>query len=163
MSESKQCLLMLLILLSPFAYAKSPVFGDYPVKVNQPYKNKSLLLNGKAKSYMTLFKDLNKQKTNFSGHYVLDTFGCGGGCQSIAVINRATGRGFLHPHDFSDCYHEKYGYIGRDLEFKANSRLLILTGRRGADISQCERVYYLVEANHFKTLKQEWLYPTKSK
>ena len=149
---------MLSLLCSPMLSAKEPKFQDFIVKKTNIEQTKKLLLIGDAKRYKTLITELSKQSSNYAGHYVLESFGCGGGCQSIAAYNKKTGKGFLHPHDFGDCYSEKHGFVNRDYEIQENSRLLVLTGRRGTQMHQCEVVYYVVEGDQFKQIAQKWIY-----
>lgn len=83
----------------------------------------------------------------------------------MAVVNllpfiiKKTAKGFLHPEDFRDCYSPSKGFVSRDFAFKANSRLLILTGNRTGEPSRCEKVYYVVQGNQFKQIAQQWIYP----
>lgn len=134
-----------------------PTFEQYKVPMLQ-FKQQKIQLIGRGKWFKTILTDLSKRKANFAGHYVLDDFGCGGGCQSIAVYNHRTGRGFIHPQDFRDCYSEKEGFIGRDYAFKPNSRLLIVTGNRKGNPSECEQVSYIVKGDGFEQIHQRWLY-----
>ncbi len=138
--------------------AESIKFEDYPVQNTQGVFAKNIILKGKNQKYRTLLTELSKQEINFAGHYVLDSFGCGGGCQVLATYNAKTGYGFLHPQNFSDCYSQTHGFISRDYEFQNNSRLLVVTGSRSSKPYQCEKVYYFVHENSFKEIAQHWIY-----
>lgn len=129
----------------------------YPIKLWQGIKQ-PLKLDQRSQSYRTLFKNMTQQPINAAGHYIAETFGCGGGCTSLAIYNAKTGRGFLLPDDFSDCYSQKHGPVMSDIVFEKNSRLLIATGRRGTDIAKCEQVYYVLEGDLVKEIKQQWIY-----
>lgn len=56
-----------------------------------------------------------KQKPNFAGHYVLDSFGCGTGCMATAIVDLRTGVVYRAP------FHEPtYG----ERSYRADSRLV---------------------------------------
>lgn len=159
-SLSPICLLSVGLLLSPNLWAKptpSLEFQRYAVKPQQ-VKPQAIRIEGTNKRYKTLLTELKSQPINYAGHYVLSTYGCGGGCQGIAVYNAKTGSAFIHPEHFSECYSEKYGWRDRDYDMKINSRLLILTGSRHGNIAHCEKVYYLIEGNRFKEIAQQNLF-----
>ena len=133
-------------------------FKKYSANLKTINHAKKLQINGANKKYKTLLTGLSKQPINFAGHYVLDSFGCGGGCQALAVYNAKTGHAFIHPQTFSDCYSQTYGFVSRDYDFHTNSRLLVVTGSRSAQPYQCEKVYYLVDENGFAEISQSWIY-----
>ncbi|HGN1514084.1 hypothetical protein G7032_06650 [Pseudomonas monteilii] len=56
-----------------------------------------------------------KQKPNFAGHYVLDSFGCGTGCMASAIVDLRTGAVYRAP------FHEP---TNGDKSFRADSRLV---------------------------------------
>ncbi|HBO3108344.1 TPA: hypothetical protein L4R04_005423 [Pseudomonas aeruginosa] len=56
-----------------------------------------------------------KQKPNFAGHYVLDSFGCGTGCMASALVDLRTGVVYRAP------FHEP---TSGDKSFRADSRLV---------------------------------------
>lgn len=56
-----------------------------------------------------------KQKPNFAGHYVLDSFGCGTGCMASAIVDLRTGAVYRAP------FHEP---TDGDKSFRADSRLV---------------------------------------
>lgn len=145
-------------LLMQTTWADVPNFEQY--SVNEPNKIivQKIKFNAKSKKFKILLTDISKQDVNFAGYYVLDSFGCGGGCQALATYNAQTGAAFLHPQNFSDCYSKTHGFIERDYEIQKNSRLLVVTGSRTAKAYQCEKVYYLVEKNQFKEIAQHWIY-----
>lgn len=149
---------LMIAVIQTSAKAESIKFEDYSVQNTQGVLAKRITLKGKNQKYKTLLSELSKQEINFAGHYVLDSFGCGGGCQALAIYNAKTGYGFLHPQNFSDCYSQTHGFISRDYEFRNNSRLLVVIGSRSSKPYQCEKVYYIVHENSFKEIAQHWIY-----
>ena len=55
-----------------------------------------------------------KQKPNFAGHYVLDSYGCGTGCMGSAIVDLRSGVVYQAP------FHEPTG----DQSYRADSRLV---------------------------------------
>lgn len=154
---------VIVLLLSQFLFASTLSaqdleFNKYPSNSKQLTELKKLQINAANNKYITLLTKLSKQPINFAGHYVLESFGCGGGCQALAVYNAKTGQAFIHPQNFSDCYSQSHGFVGRDYEFHKNSRLLVVTGSRSTQQGHCEKVYYLVRENHFEEISQSWIY-----
>lgn len=154
---------IILIVLSLYGYSASvfgytvPNFKNYPATLFQGVKQ-PLKLDQKSQRYRTLFKNLTQQPMNAAGHYVAKTFGCGGGCSSLAIYNAKSGRGFLLPTYFSDCYSKQHGVVMNDIVFEKDSRLLIATGSRNGKIEQCEKVYYLLDGDTIKEIQQHWIY-----
>ncbi|KAA8731181.1 hypothetical protein F4V57_13960 [Acinetobacter qingfengensis] len=141
------------ILTASYAlYAKTSTFQDYPAKAYLG-KNQLLKLNQQSKKYRTLLKQMSQQQPNFAGHYVLETVGCGGGCSFALAYNAKTGQSFVLPDTFTDCYSKQNGFQQNDIFFQKDSRLVVATGSRYGNPSQCEEVYYLVEQDRFKHIQ----------
>ena len=143
----------LLALVSFSLYAKTPTFQDYPA---QTYigKNQPLKLTAQSRKYRTLFKQMSQQSPNLAGQYVMETVGCGGGCSFALAYNAKTGRSFILPHTFADCYSKEKGFTQNDIFFQKDSRLIMAVGSRSGDQEKCENVYYLVENNYFKEISK---------
>ena len=137
-----------------------PSFQQYPVKVEK-LKAQPIRIQSDSKRYKTFLTELKKQPINFAGHYVLDSYGCGGGCQGIGIYNAKTGVAFIHQAQFSECYSEKHGWHDRDYDMRINSQLLILIGRRTEDLARCEKVYYLIEGDRLRQIDSEMIFKNK--
>ncbi|APR69704.1 hypothetical protein GPS47_00765 [Acinetobacter haemolyticus] len=144
----------ILALGSSSLYAKTPTFGDYPAK-NYTGKNQPLKLNPQSQKYRTLFKDISQQQPNFAGHYVMETVGCGGGCSLALAYNAKTGQSFMLPDSFADCYSEQKGFTANDIFYQTDSRLVVAVGSRYGNQEMCETVYYHVENDGFKQIKND--------
>ena len=151
-----------LICISLFAFIALPVysapeFKDYPVKVYTG-KKQPLKLTKENKSYRTKFKTLSSSnsKINFAGHYVVDFFGCGGGCASGLIYNAQTGKGdFLPMGALTGCYTDD-GYMDHEVEYKPDSRLFVTFGMIDhADDKECATRYYLEENGKVKLIYKE--------
>ena len=106
-----------------------PRFEDYPAPV---YAGKRAPVNLRsargAGSYRTRLREGAKEGINFAGHYTLVQWGCGTGCLDAAIIDGKTGRVYFPDQlggaglwSWSDNFYDP-------LQFKPNSRLLVLTG-----------------------------------
>ena len=94
----------------------APVFSDYPVKEIRTEKIRAVDLNShpKAKIFKTRLNAVVGKTTNFAGHYVVVTWGCGASCQTVALVDVKSGKVFFAP--FS---------TGLGSEFRIDSSLFI--------------------------------------
>ncbi len=120
-----------LLAISAAAQKSVPKFTQFPAAVEKPH---SLKTKGRPipLKYIGGLKEAAKRGVNFAGHYVLTGRGCGTGCTNAYVINARTGE-TLYPDELFNIdatYGDDYSDI--QLEFKKNSRLLIIHGRPGS-------------------------------
>lgn len=124
----------LMVAFAGFSHAqKVPKFTAYPVKVEKPRITKiNFKQNPDATAYRTRLSEGLKRGVNFAGHFVIVGWGCGTGCTNAGVIDTLTGK-VLWPEEFYNVdatYGE--GYSDVQLDFRKNSRLLIIHGRPGS-------------------------------
>lgn len=130
------------------AQSAVPSFGQYPARVE---KIKNVRVNLKshrtANMFRTNLRNAAKEGVNFAGHYILTTWGCGTNCSQSAIIDARNGRVFFP----SELEGAGFGFCDlpdetEPLVYKANSRLLVLSGFKGGDLDKengrCG-VYYL--------------------
>lgn len=115
---------------------KTPKFIHYRVSVMQT-KKAPLQLDKVSLTYKTRYRLLHQSVPNFAGHYAVTGVGCGAGCIFLLGVDLKTGK----PTDFDlpmgeeliacdESYIDKQGeYIEKDLLYKPNSRLFVVTGR----------------------------------
>jgi len=121
--NATKTLLGLLAFISAEALA-APRFEDFPTPI---YAGKSATvdLNGaKNRQYGSELRLASRQPVNFSGHYILATWGCGASCVMGAVIDAKTGVVTWLP--FTVCCWALE--ITEPLEFRRDSHLLIVHG-----------------------------------
>ncbi|WP_283151275.1 hypothetical protein [Silvimonas soli] len=105
----------------------NPGFADYSVTVIPPNKPAQVqLADAQSRRYASRLREAGHSKPNFAGHYVLASWGCGASCQMTAAIDAKTGSVIWLP--FTVCCWDIN--IQQPLEFKTNSRLLIVHGAR---------------------------------
>lgn len=152
-------LVTLFLAFSSIGYAQSsaPTFTQYAAKVE---KTKNVRVNLKshknANNFRTNLRNAAKEGVNFAGHYILTTWGCGTNCTVSAIIDARNGNVFF-PDQLEG---SGFGFCDlpddtEPLVYRADSRLLILSGFKGGDLNlengRCG-VYYLEWTG--KNLKQ---------
>jgi hypothetical protein len=150
------------LLMTTFVLAqkeKEPSFSDYRVKAQRiTAKQPNLASNKNARMYRTNLRNAAKEGVNFAGHYVLAWWGCGTSCIEAAIIDARTGKVFFP----SVLQGVGAGFCDlpdnvETLDFKPNSRLLILSGFKGADQNQpdgkCGIYYFEWTGTDFKQIK----------
>jgi hypothetical protein len=141
------------------AQSTMPTFTQYAVKVE---KTKNVRVNLKshknANNYRTNLRNAAKEGVNFAGHYILTTWGCGTNCAVSAIIDARNGAVFfpdqLEGSGFGFCD------LPDDTEpivYRANSRLLVLSGFKGGDLNlqngRCGIYYLEWTGTKFKQVK----------
>lgn len=131
-----------------FAQSETPTSTQYAVKVE---KRKNVRVNLRshknANMFRTNLRNAAKGGVNFAGHYILTTWGCGTNCSQSAIIDARNGRVFfpdqLEGAGFGFC---ELPDDAEPVVYQADSRLLILNGFKGGDLSRDNApcgVYYL--------------------
>ncbi|HEY1151365.1 MAG TPA: hypothetical protein VGF27_22490 [Pseudoduganella sp.] len=89
------------------------------------------------------------RRANFAGHFVLATWGCGASCVMGAAIDARTGDVHWLPFTVSN-----WGFdVSQPLEFRRDSRLLVVHGSRDERGSGDETSYYLFDHGKFHELR----------
>ena len=151
--------IFLLTATSALGQKKVPSFSDYRVKAERlTAKQPNLASNKNARMYRTYLRNAAKEGVNFAGHYVLAWWGCGTSCLEAAIIDARTGKVFFPSvlqgvgAGFCDLPDDV-----ETLDFKPNSRLLILSGFKGAVRNQpdgkCGIYYFEWTGANFKQIK----------
>jgi hypothetical protein len=142
------------------AQGKLPKFNAYPATVEKARAKKIDFRHSPgAGTFRTRLTEALREGTDFAGHYKIAGWGCGTGCISGAVIDMRTGRVYF-PEEF---YALSVGwftgeYESEPLKYKANSRMLILSGIPGRENDdgpeqQWGDYYYEWKNNRFRRLK----------
>lgn len=141
-----------LFLLSFSVFSKTPTFSKYNVGTVYDGVNHALVepQSGNV-SVDTLRISASHKKANFSGHFYLYTFGCGGGAICGEILDLKTGRVVTGLPD-------AYDGSSFDLDFKPDSSLLIIYGTSLSSTPSDEEsasdmvVYYNFDSNTLKKL-----------
>jgi hypothetical protein len=125
---------------------KLPRFMDYPVSESFSGKTAPLVLSREARMYRTCLNEAARQKPNFAGHFIVTTWGCGTECIMGAIIDSAKGRVFMLPTTLC-CWGANVDEKFNPVEFKANSKLIILSGARNEKEGDAATRFYKFENN----------------
>lgn len=106
----------------------TPRYEDFPAPV---YKGRSAPLNLRsargAYSMRTRLREGYAEGVNFAGHYILVGWGCGTGCVDAAIIDAKSGKVYF-PDELGGMVVYYWSDNDEALNFKPNSRLLVLSG-----------------------------------
>jgi len=137
---------------------KTPTYSNYVVKVEKKAATKANLnSHSKSKEYRTRLKEaLLNEEVNFAGKYILTQWGCGTACIQAGIIDAQTGTVYLPvilqgvTQGYNPAF-EDYEMI----EFKKNSKLLMIYGTAGYDKNESQEgiSYYEWTGKDFKLLK----------
>ena len=129
--------LLLAFSLIGFAQSTTPTFTQYAVRVQKTKNVKVNLKSHKdANMFRTNLRNAAKEGVNFAGHYILTTWGCGTNCSQTAIIDARNGKVYF-PRELEGA---GFGYCElpdatEAIVSRADSRLLILNGFKGGDLS----------------------------
>ncbi|MCE3607129.1 hypothetical protein LXA47_26530 [Massilia sp. P8910] len=116
-----------LVAALPAWASAAPRFADYPAPaIYQGRGAQPLLADAHSRHYATRLRDAATEKPDFAGRYVLATLGCGASCTMSTAIDAKTGAVAWLP--FTVCCWD--ADVEDHLEYKLNSRLLIVHGAR---------------------------------
>jgi hypothetical protein len=135
--------------LKPEDYPVSKIFSGKPAAPK--------LVTSGQRRFRTMIRDGAKKGTNFAGHYVIAEWGCGTGCEQIAVVDARAG----------DVYDGPFGKLPQgtvllDLNsrgepsaifYRRDSSLLIVKGCPNE--KNCATYYYSWTGTQFKLLRKD--------
>jgi hypothetical protein len=130
------------------AQSTAPAFTRYAAKVeNRKNVRVNLRSHKNANMFRTNLRNAAKEGVNFAGHYILTTWGCGTNCSQSAVIDARNGKVYfpdeLEGAGFGFC---EFPDDTEPIVYKADSRLIVLNGFKGGDLSVKNApcgIYYL--------------------
>ncbi|HMP67029.1 MAG TPA: hypothetical protein PKD11_15770 [Pyrinomonadaceae bacterium] len=145
------CLMFSLTALSGLAQTDLPTFSKFPAKTEQARARSVVIASDpQARMYRTRLREAFRRGPNFAGRYILATWGCGTGCISGAIIDGRTGRVYW-PEElvaFGVGYTDAT-FPENPLEFRRNSRLLILRGIPGMNEAEDESAADKPSGDHY--------------
>lgn len=130
-------ILVFLFSIAAPAQVPTPTFERYAARV-EPIKNirVDLTSHRDARRFRTNLRNAAREGVNFGGRYVLTGWGCGTNCMYYAIIDGRTGKVFFPPQlsgaSFGFC---ELPDNAEPTEFRADSRLLILSGFKGGHMN----------------------------
>ncbi|HKV41132.1 MAG TPA: hypothetical protein VJX67_18135 [Blastocatellia bacterium] len=110
---------------------QSPRFEDFPA--GKPFAGKPVALKlttRNARKYRTVLREGAAAGPNFAGHYAIVTWGCGSSCVQFAVVDEITGDVYFPSFYVAASVgsDQDSEHLPEPLQFKLNSKLLVVTG-----------------------------------
>lgn len=130
-------LFVLLVFISAEALA-APRFEDLPAQLYTGKPASVDLKGAKSRRYASELRLASRQPVNFSGRYILATWGCGASCVMGAAIDAKTGSVTWLP--FTVCCWKLE--ITEPLEYRSDSHLLIVHGNLNEKATASEIHYF---------------------
>lgn len=139
-----------LMIISPYASAKSLNFSSYQVKEIYRGQNYPAQQGDEYRS-STLEQVLKNKKVNFAGHYIIYMDSCGtGGCILYAIADAKTGENIASlPTVYMGDVEDQYTPT---IDYKVNSKLIHVSGVNAEMTNQYQDDYFILENNHLKKI-----------
>ncbi|WP_322054898.1 hypothetical protein [Paraburkholderia bannensis] len=126
--------------------AAPPAFDDFPATTSKRPRAtdgavKLHLTTAFTKRFTTVLHEEFQQPANFAGHYRVAIWGCGTDCRSFAILDKTTGTAYTLEH-----VELIAGVMGNDderIDFRRDSRLLVIAGEFDDDDARRGKFYYL--------------------
>jgi hypothetical protein len=137
---------------------RAPRFADYPVaKLSHMRVAKPKIPETWDEDPRLRFQDsvYSTSRTNFAGRYFLAVVGCGSACVWGAVVHPKTGR--IVPLPSVSSWFETHDKF-EGIDFRHNSRLIVMSGARNEKTGDMGRHFYVFEngkLRFLKTIKQD--------
>ena len=141
------------------AAAQRPAFNSYSVPVEKArVRAIDFKSSPDARSFRTRLSEAIRGGVNFAGHYVVAGWGCGTGCISGAIIDARNGRVYWPVQFYAMATGiDGNDYVDKPVEYRKNSRLLILRGSPGVKDGDPEKpggeYYYEWRGNDLRLIK----------
>jgi len=147
------------------AQVRKPSFDRYIAKIERPRAHGvDFRSDAGARAFRTRLSHAFRGGVNFAGHYIVAGWGCGTGCISGAIIDSRTGKVFWPlPLYALAVWYAGDSYIEKPVEFRRNSRLLVIRGSPGVKDGDPEKPngeYYYEWTG--RELRQIGFFPYKS-
>lgn len=124
----------------------APRFEEFATAASYQGKAAEVKLTGKkSRQYASVLRAAAQRPPNFAGRYVLAAWGCGASCVMGAAIDAKTGIVAWLP--FTVCCWDMS--VTEPLEFRPDSRLLIVHGSRDEKGSGSAVNYYVFDGRKF--------------
>jgi len=143
-------LIILFLMFISHTQAHEPLFAEN--KIDSIYDGKiadpDFKSNPKAKNYRTAIKyaveNAREKGINFSGHYIICSWGCGSPCQTFVIIDAINGK----------IYDGKVSCFGQ--EFYKDSKIILLNPPDEDGFNDlCKEEYYIWDKNKLKKVVKD--------
>ena len=135
------------------AQNRAPHFADYPVtkllhiRVAKPRVPRNWHEDPRLRLQDSVY---STSRPNFAGRYFVAVWGCGTACVTGAVVEARSGR--IIPLPIVSSWHEVHDKF-EGIDFRHNSRLLVLSGQRSEMKGDMGQHFYVLENGKLKFLR----------
>lgn len=151
------CALLIVGSTSPARAQRAPQFADFSVTGVYMGPRAAPILNTPDKlAYRTRIRNAAKLAPNFAGEHVLEYWGCGTSCTNLVVVNSRTGEVFMPPFGAQggeSLYTPETADRFERLQWRLNSRLIVINGRRNEDEEIDAHHYYEFDGRGFRHIR----------
>jgi hypothetical protein len=147
--NATRTVLVLLAFISTAVLA-APRFDDFPAPFYAGKPASVHLQGAKNRMYASRLRLASREPVNFSGRYILAAWGCGASCVMGAAIDAKTGAVIWLPFTVC-CWNLE---ITEPLEYRRDSRLLIVHGSLDEKGDGSETHYYDFDGRRFASIAQ---------
>ena len=143
-------------LLYLLAAGDIPTFDQFHVAERFAGKPAAPILHTRAqRTFRTSIRDAEQQGPNFAGHFTLAVWGCGAGCNSMAIVDTRSGATYDGPFRLLGFDPSRVYEGGEEMiEFKIDSRLMIARGCPEEVQKDCGTYYYEWAGNRLNLLRK---------
>ena len=140
--------------------ANPPRFEQYPVRgiYAGPLARPDVRSSTRSRIFRTMIREGAKSGINFAGHYTIVSWGCGSGCQGLAVVDAVSGK-VHHPANLLavDNNNVNFDELAKDDEelvrFRPDSRLLIIIGGINEEPARRGISYFVWKNDRLKRIR----------
>lgn len=139
--------------------SRQPSFNSYRAAVEKARaKSINFTNNAGARTFRTRLSEALGDGVNFAGHYIVAGWGCGTGCISGAIIDARNGNVYWPlPLYALGVWYEGNSYVDKPVDYRKNSRLLIITGSPGVKDNEPDKpngkYFYEWQGDQLKLIK----------
>ncbi len=148
-------IMALLLTAHAFAAGTAPAFEKYSALTGSGQMTTKLQQDSKfARKFKSLLSQVLNQGPDFAGKFRIVRIGCGSGCVGIGVLDCEKGQAFDSKMNVEQ-YGEDIIKLGDNIEYRKDSRLLILRGCINEDMARCGVSQFEWVGNKFVKLSFE--------
>jgi len=145
--------------VSAKAERSAPRFEDFQVPAPSPARANKAFVANHVPGWRRSLGELAKEGPDFAGHFIIAQWTCGSTCTGFAIVDTQKGTVKFAPFDVAYAFCPDPFEPGSELEYRLNSRLLIVNGHvetgsstNGVVDGPCGHFYYTWDGHSLKRI-----------